>query len=136
MENKYKAIKVNGKKVDEHRNKMEILLGRKLTFNEVVHHVDGNKSNNEISNLMLMTRSEHSKIHSTGLKKNPSTIEKIRVLGILNRPASKISIETVKQIRKCISEGFKNIEISKKLNVSKHTVGRIRRNQNWSWVKD
>lgn len=42
---------------------MENYLGRRLNKNEVVHHIDGNKKNNDISNLKLMTRAEHSRFH-------------------------------------------------------------------------
>lgn len=43
----------------EHRVIMERILGRKLTANEVVHHIDGNKLNNDPANLQVMTRAEH-----------------------------------------------------------------------------
>lgn len=49
----------------EHRKIMENLLGRKLGFNEVVHHKDGNRLNNSLENLEVITRSEHSRLHST-----------------------------------------------------------------------
>ena len=48
----------------KHRLIMMEYLGRELTENEVVHHIDHNKSNNDISNLQLMTQSEHAKLHS------------------------------------------------------------------------
>lgn len=44
----------------EHRYRMELMLGRYLTREEVVHHIDGNGHNNEESNLMLFaSHSEH-----------------------------------------------------------------------------
>jgi len=50
--------------MDEHRLVMEKHLGRILTKKEVVHHIDGNKSNNELDNLMLFpTKSIHTKYH-------------------------------------------------------------------------
>lgn len=39
-------------------------IGRKLTSNEIVHHIDGNPLNNNLDNLMVMTRKEHSKYHA------------------------------------------------------------------------
>ena len=42
---------------------MEQRLGRPLRADEVVHHVDGDRSNNDINNLALMTRSAHGRLH-------------------------------------------------------------------------
>jgi len=52
----------------EHRLVMEKHIGRYLTDKELVHHKDGNTSNNDISNLQIMTRAEHNKHHMTGNK--------------------------------------------------------------------
>lgn len=46
-----------------HRLIMEEYLGRKLAPDEVVHHIDGDKLNNDISNLRVMKNGEHSKLH-------------------------------------------------------------------------
>ncbi|MEI6236164.1 MAG: HNH endonuclease signature motif containing protein [Planctomycetota bacterium] len=42
---------------------LEKKIGRKMMKGEVTHHIDGNKLNNNPDNLMLMTRSEHSRLH-------------------------------------------------------------------------
>ena len=47
-----------------HRLVMEEYLGRKLEDGEVVHHIDGNKINNDIENLELLLKQEHHKLHS------------------------------------------------------------------------
>ncbi len=59
----YKAIKVNGKKIDEHRYIMETFLGRKLEYNETIHHINGNKRDNRLENLEILNRREHTLIH-------------------------------------------------------------------------
>lgn len=46
-----------------HRVVMEEFLGRALSSDEIVHHIDGNKQNNDISNLTVMSRSEHIREH-------------------------------------------------------------------------
>lgn len=47
-----------------HRVIMENYIGRLLTPDEVVHHKDHNKKNNDISNLELLTVKEHHELHS------------------------------------------------------------------------
>jgi hypothetical protein len=44
-----------------YRLKIEKKLGRKLRSDEIVHHKDGDSHNNDISNLEIVTRSEHAK---------------------------------------------------------------------------
>lgn len=50
-------------RVKEHILIMEDLIGRRLKDGEVVHHIDWNKLNNLPSNLRLMTKEEHNKLH-------------------------------------------------------------------------
>lgn len=44
-------------------NSVEINGKRYLSLEYDVHHIDGNKLNNDYKNLMVVTRSEHMKIH-------------------------------------------------------------------------
>ena len=46
-----------------HRLVMESYLGRYLTKDEVVHHKSEIKTDNRITNLQVMTKSDHRKLH-------------------------------------------------------------------------
>lgn len=48
----------------EHRVIMAGLIGRELLRSEVVHHINGVRGDNRIENLMLMTSSDHAKLHA------------------------------------------------------------------------
>lgn len=55
--------------VAEHTLVMECELGRELLENEIVHHKDGNRNNNLITNLEVMDREEHRLMHSKRKRK-------------------------------------------------------------------
>jgi len=88
----YRVHTVNGVKVKEHRVTMEAFIGRKLTSLEHIHHINGDTLDNRLENLMIVTASEHSKIHkpltwdidaAKGLLKNGVAIRRIaREMGV------------------------------------------------------
>jgi len=47
----------------EHRFTMERHIGRKLTGDETVHHINLDKTDNRIENLYLCSRSKHGQLH-------------------------------------------------------------------------
>lgn len=73
----YCCRKRNGIKQDLHRAIMEEHLGRKLKSGEVVHHINGDKRDNRLDNLQVMTLSEHSRIHRMGKPLPPETKKKL-----------------------------------------------------------
>lgn len=56
--------------VHEHTLVMESHIGRLLTEDEVVHHINECKDDNRIENLQLMTQWEHRSHHSSKPRKN------------------------------------------------------------------
>lgn len=62
--NGYHYMCIDNKRILKHRYIMEKYLNRLLKKQEIVHHIDGNPLNNEISNLMIFpNQSAHKKYH-------------------------------------------------------------------------
>src|SRR3990167_9772626 len=66
----YFLIRVNGKYLMEHRYLMEEYLGYKLDKDKHVHHINGDKQDNALENLVVLDRIEHGRLHGRGQKWN------------------------------------------------------------------
>lgn len=118
----YKKIRLNkSKTIDEHRLIMQKFIGRKLLFDEVVHHKDGNILNNKIENLELMSRSDHAKHHYAPIKNvyNP--------IGICLRQSKLNETEAIE----ILESNERNCVLAKKYNVSKFCISRLRLRKSW-----
>jgi len=59
------ARALGGTHILEYRLVAERKLGRRLTENEIVHHANGDVTDNRQENLAVMTQSDHARLHST-----------------------------------------------------------------------
>jgi hypothetical protein len=72
MATRYKKLVLpDGSLIDEHRYIMQRHLGRKLTRDECVHHINNNPRDNRIENLELMTLRQHAQHHLRGKPGRP-----------------------------------------------------------------
>jgi len=109
--------------VFEHILIMEKHLGRELKYfgfkhkdNEVCHHIDRNKQNNVISNLQLMTDSEHFKLH---LKEDTERRLKAGVT------RSVINKKDIPKIEKLYKDGMTQKKIAELYSVSQSVISNI-----------
>jgi hypothetical protein len=130
---KYKKLKLaDGSTIDAHRFIMEQHLGRKLTFNEIVHHIDEDKTNNALDNLEIMTRAEHSRLHmihswNADREKRLSTLSRLPRNRGSDAPSAKLTREEVIEIRRVLAQSTESLRaLGHRYGVAKIAISRIR----------
>jgi len=111
-----------------HKLVLEAFIGSKPFPKAVCRHLDGNKLNNNVKNLQWGTCQENSddmKRHNT--QHHP--------IGILH-PMSKLNEKQVRIIKYLLKINYlTQKEIGKIFNVSRSTIGYIKRNKLWSHIR-
>ena len=82
------------KVIREHRLVYSLHIGRPVTKDEIIHHKDGNKQNNNISNLELLNRKEHTASHRRVNAEFGSIIQKNKEL-VMENMFLKLTIESM-----------------------------------------
>ena len=75
----YYVIVNNGENHMKYLHRLIYEKTHKLTLlsSAIIHHEDGNRSNNSIENLKMMSRAEHNSIHHKDKINSPETIKKM-----------------------------------------------------------
>lgn len=90
--------------IKEHRLVMEVELGRYLTPDEIIHHINRDKSDNRPENLEVVDMAEHRRIHNIE--------DKIY--------ESKYDLELIREL---YLEGYSTRKIAEIIGIGKSTVG-------------
>lgn len=130
MRSRYHKIRVHGVQMPLHRHIMEQHLGRKLQSDEAVHHLNGNRYDNRIENLVVMKFREHSRLENEGKTLTPEHRAKVSrsLLGNQHRTGKPHSQEIIAKIRErtreALQDPLRRAKISESLKGNQRTKGR------------
>ena len=98
-----------------HRIQVHTNLGYKKDYD--IHHIDENKMNNSLSNLVYLTHSEHTKMHNKGKKLSEETKQKMS--------EAKKGKHLSDEHKRKLSEARKNISEETKRKISEALKAKI-----------
>ena len=134
----YEMTRKGGRERAVHILLMEELLGRPLEENEVVHHINGDKTDNRPENLQVIDRAEHTKLHKTGVTPRADTIIKLREAhnGVASK-TRKLNREQTREIAERLKNGEPVSRLGKEYGVSGNVIMRIRDGTSYrDWLED
>lgn len=121
MAYRYKKINLGNRSLrDRHRLIMEDFIGRRLGRDEVVHHKNGDPSDDSIENLQVISRSDHAKLHMKGVRPPYTT---------------KLTEDQVREIKHSIeTEKYDRRKLASKYGVSPWAISKIKCGVCWKHV--
>ena len=128
---KYKNIQFKGNRMGEHRKRMMLKMDIEVIPNGfVVHHVDGNKLNNNVDNLLLLTHSEQNLLHAKDRKtcnKGLTVKGSLKIHDLIKKATisrGKGYILRCKPIYDMREKGMTITNIAKDCNITRSTVSK------------
>lgn len=123
----YFHVRVDGKKkaVYVHRLKAYQKYGDELFNSECVRHLDGNKQNNALDNIVLGTHKENTADISE--QKRHNMLKKAR-------DSRKFTDQQIVHIRHLLENGETTRGIAKEYNVSQGTIQQIKERETYKWI--
>jgi hypothetical protein len=109
-----------------HRLVLLAFIGQPLDEQDCCRHLDGDKTNNHLSNLCWGTWEENiadSRRHGTLIQGEKTC-------------TCKLTIDQVRKIRELVSTGLTHKEVAKVFQLSPRHVGRIVHGLRWGWLKE
>ena len=130
----YKRIRLDRTTTrDLHRIIMEKHLGRRLSRTEIIHHIDGDRTNNSLDNLEVMTRAAHARHHRKGKPIPGDSKGNGGARGERNATA-KLKDHQVANIKELLAEGKSYKSIGILFDVDPATIRRINLGISWSHI--
>lgn len=130
-----KIITVDGKQIQLARHLVEVDLGRKLKYNEIVHHVNGNTLDDRPDNLQVMTRRQHTSFHNSGGYINVSPEQRRIIAGRNGMKNSKLTENAIRNIRVRLMSGETGRSIALCYGTSNTAISNIRSGKTYSWIE-
>ena len=124
----YAGISIKHDKVSIHRIIGNYMANQTLESNIVVHHIDGNKMNNTISNLQILRKELHTKEHNLVQYVDKNKLAKNSLKGAMSIKRHDV---TEKETRKLRMEGLTYKQIAERLHCGYNTVWRRLRKLDW-----
>jgi hypothetical protein len=112
----------------QHRDLMERHLGRKLGSDEIIHHKNGDKTDNRIANMEIMTRADHMAEHRVEILANNNP-----VIGVDHHNA-KLTPEAVLDMRARRAAGEPLSAIARIYGIDRKTARSAIQGKTWRHV--
>jgi len=134
----------------EHRVVAEQMLDRKLEPDEIAHHIDGDRQNNEPANLCVMRFGEHMSLHTkqrvwtaesrkrlARSKRGHVVSAKTRAKISASKKASppRLTVEDVRAIRNELASGTLQRDLASRYGVTDTCICYINRRKTWAHVQ-